>query len=82
MSWIAMKSRCLNEKHVAHAKYQGKLCPRWQKFENFLADMGERPNKDLSIDRIDNDGDYRPGNCRWATRSEQQRNRGSRRALG
>lgn len=51
-----------------------RVCVRWHVFENFLADMGNRPSNAHSIDRINNDGNYEPGNCRWATRSEQRRN--------
>ena len=50
-----------------------KMCERWSNFENFLADMGEKPEK-LTLDRINNDGNYEPGNCRWATYSEQNKN--------
>jgi hypothetical protein len=81
MSWIAMKSRCLNPNHVAYESYKGKLCDRWLVFENFLCDMGERPDREHSIERVDNDGRYEPGNCRWATAKEQQRNKRNTRKL-
>lgn len=76
-SWLSMIQRCTNPKVAGFDGYGGRgirVCLRWRSFENFLADMGERPDG-RSIDRIDNDGDYERGNCRWATRSEQQRNK-------
>lgn len=77
--WRGMKSRCHCQTANGYINYGGrgiKVCENWLKFENFLADMGERPNwADGGIDRIDNDGNYEPGNCRWTTRSQQQRNR-------
>lgn len=82
-SWTHLRNRCHNSNHHAYSKYGGKgirVCARWNKFENFLADMGERP-KGTSIDRLDNDKNYCPENCRWATRKQQQMNRKNVRIL-
>ena len=72
-----MRQRCSNPKAGKWSYYGGRgitVCDRWSSFKNFLADMGRRPGAGYSIDRIDNDGNYEPGNCRWATQGEQRRN--------
>lgn len=82
-SWRAMLERCLYSKNSSYPYYGGrgiKVCNRWLRFENFLADMGVRP-LGTTIERNDRDGHYEPSNCRWATASEQQSNKRSNRLL-
>jgi hypothetical protein len=75
--WSDMKRRCFNPKAAQYRHYGGRgidVCERWLVFENFYADMGDPP-LGCSIDRVDNDGNYGPGNCRWADRQQQNKNK-------
>lgn len=84
-AWSAIKDRCFRQGNSEFHNYGGRgitMCARWlESFENFLADMGPRPSAKHSIDRIDNDGNYEPGNCQWSTTSEQARNKRTTRMI-
>ena len=77
-SWQMMKNRCLNPKSRDYPYYGGRgiyVYPEWLTFEAFLRDVGRKPSPELTLDRIDSNGNYEPSNVRWATRSTQARNR-------
>lgn len=74
-SWRSMWDRCANPKHPAYARYKDRAPPEaWKSFQVFFAELGHRPSAQHSLDRIDNEKPYGPGNCRWATCMEQNRN--------
>ncbi len=77
-SWLCMRGRCYqltNNRYHSHGGRGIVVCERWKcSFKNFLADMGPKPSPKHQLDRIDNDGDYEPGNCRWVTPKEQSNN--------
>jgi len=76
-TWEAMRRRCLQPSDEAYKNYGGrgiKICDRWMDFDNFYADMGAKPDG-MTIERVENDGDYETSNCVWATRAEQNKNR-------
>lgn len=82
--WKDMIKRCQNQNHKHYHRYGGRgisVCDRWLSFAAFLSDMGERPSKELTLDRIDCNGNYEPANCRWATWEQQQNNRSSNRLI-
>lgn len=79
LTWRSMRTRCLKPWHKSYKDYGGrgiKICDSWLKFENFLADMGEKP-EGMQLDRVDNNGNYEPSNCRWATPMQNCNNRRS-----
>lgn len=86
-SWSSMKSRCYTKSQDAYPYYGGKgitVCDRWlgrDGLDNFVADMGTRPSKEHSLDRIDSKGNYEPNNCRWATKTTQANNQSRNRKI-
>lgn len=77
-AWENMIQRCTNPNSASWLRYGGRgitVCARWSDFRNFLADMGERPSSNHSLDRIDNDSGYHPENCKWATKAQQCNNK-------
>lgn len=76
-AWNEMLRRCSNPSHISWPNYGGRgitVCERWKDFRNFIADIGAKPSRRHSLDRINNNGNYEPGNCRWATVIQQHNN--------
>lgn len=83
LRWQGMMNRCRNIKDISYKNYGGRgitVCERWTNYSNFISDMGQAP-EGCSLDRIDNNGNYEPGNCKWSTVSEQSRNKRSNRII-
>lgn len=83
-SWVAMRSRCEDPKFIGYENYGGRgisVCLRWATFAAFLEDMGPKPSPGHSIDRIETNGNYEPGNCRWSTKKVQCRNKRNNRVV-
>lgn len=82
--WKSMMQRCSDKNHINYSRYGGRgvvVCNRWKSFDAFLADMGECPSESMTLDRINNDIGYTPGNCRWATLIEQCNNKTNNRQI-
>ena len=79
VAWRKMHQRCYDKNDVSYKWYGARgirICDKWFLFTNFFNDMGLKPGPEYSLDRIDNDKDYEPGNCKWSTEKEQANNRG------
>jgi hypothetical protein len=84
ISWMNMLQRCTNPKRTDYERYGGRgisVCNEWRDFAAFLKDVGRKPTQQHSLDRVDNNGNYEPGNVKWASPSEQARNRRSSRNI-
>ena len=78
-AWVNMRHRCINDQHPQYNDYGGRgisICPAWlNSFDQFLKDLGPKPEPELTLERLDNNGNYEPGNVAWRSRSAQQKNR-------